>query len=214
MTLTASGATTYTWNTGQQTASITVSPGSNALYTVTGGMPGCNVYPSQTSTVTVHTTPNVTAVSSMSLICAGETATLTALGADTYTWSTAQTGSVIAVSPTASTSYTATGTSVNGCQAKAVVMLNVSACTGIAESGSKDLSIEVYPNPFTDVFTIRYAQQDGDEVTVSNALGALVYQARLTDELTQIALPYEAGGIYFVHIKTKDGVVTRKIVKE
>lgn len=72
----------------------------------------------------------------------------------------------------------------------------------------------MYPNPFTGVFTIRYAEQENDEVTVLNALGAIVYQTRLTDERTEIALPYEAGGIYVVQIKTRYGVVTQKIVKE
>ncbi len=214
MTLTANGATTYTWSTGQQTPVITVSPGSSTLYTVTGEMPGCNVYPSQTATVIVNTTPNVTAISSSTILCAGETATLTALGATTYSWSSAQTGSVVVVSPASPMSYTVTGSSPEGCKDEAVINVNVSPCTGIAENGYKNLSIDVYPNPFTGVFTIRYAEQENDEVTVLNALGAIVYQTRLTDARTEIALPYEAGGIYFVQIKTRYGVVTQKIVKE
>jgi hypothetical protein len=214
MTLTASGATTYTWSTGQQTPVITVSPGSSTLYTVTGEMPGCNVYPSQTATVIVNSTPNVTAISSSTVLCAGETATLTALGAATYSWSSAQTGSVVVVSPAASSSYTVTGSSPEGCKDEAVISVSVSPCTGIAENAYHHLSVEVYPNPFTGVFTIRYAEQENNEVTVLNALGAIVYQTRLTEERTEITLPYEAGGIYFVQIKTRYGVVTQKMVKE
>ena len=214
MTLTASGATTYTWSTGQQTPVITVSPGSSTLYTVTGEMPGCNMYPSQTATVIVNATPNVTAISSSTVLCAGETVTLTALGATTYSWSSAQTGSVVVVSPASTTNYTVTGSSPEGCKDEAVMSISVSPCTGIAENTNKHLSMDVYPNPFTGVFTIRYAEQENDEVTVLNALGAIVYQTRLTDERTEIALPYEAGGIYVVQIKTRYGVVTQKIVKE
>ena len=214
MILTASGATTYTWNTGQQGASITVMPGTSTLYTVTGGIPGCNVYPSETATVIVNMTPTVSAIASNTMICNGETVTLTALGAASYSWSTAQTGSVVTVSPAAPTVYTVTGTSTAGCPDDAVVTVSVSPCTGLAENSAKELSLEVYPNPFTGVFTIRYADQKGEEVTVLNALGALVYETRLNEERTEIALPYEAGGIYFVQIKTAQGVVTKKIVKE
>jgi hypothetical protein len=110
--------------------------------------------------------------------------------------------------------YTVTGSSPEGCKDDATVSINVNPCTGIAENVSRDPEIGVYPNPFTGVFTIRYAEQDHNEVTVLNALGAIVYQTRLTEERTEIALPYEAGGIYFVQIKTRHGVITQKIVKE
>ncbi len=214
MTLTASGATTYTWSTGQQTPVITVSPGSSTLYTVTGEMPGCNVYPSQTATVIVNNTPTVTAISSGTVLCAGETATLTALGTATYSWSSGQTGSVVIVAPSTSSSYTVTGSSPEGCQDEAVISLNVNPCTGIVENVNKLINVDVYPNPFTGVFTIRYAEQQHDEVCILNALGAIVYRTYLTGELTEVALPYEAGGIYFVQIKTRDGVLTQKMVKE
>jgi len=214
MTLTASGASTYTWSTGQQTATITVSPGTSTLYTVSGGITGCNVYPTETATVIVNTTPHVTAISSNTVLCAGETVTLTALGAATYSWSSAQTGSVITVSPVSTTNYTVTGSSPEGCTDEAVLSVSVSPCTGIAENDSKHLNLNVYPNPFTGVFTIRYAEHENNEVTVLNALGAIVYQTWLRDERTEIALPYQAGGIYFVQVKTRYGVVTQKIVKE
>lgn len=50
-TLTASGATTYSWNTGATNSAITVTPGSTTTYTVTGTTNGCSA--TATSTVTV-----------------------------------------------------------------------------------------------------------------------------------------------------------------
>ncbi|MBK6986708.1 MAG: hypothetical protein IPH32_19105 [Bacteroidetes bacterium] len=45
-------------------------------------------------------------------MCVGQTATLSANGASTYTWSTSETINSISVSPTVSTTYTLTGNSV------------------------------------------------------------------------------------------------------
>ncbi|MFI5139424.1 MAG: hypothetical protein ACHQIM_16495, partial [Sphingobacteriales bacterium] len=72
------------------------------------------------------TAPTITAVSNPTAICIGHSATLTAGGASTYTWSPVNlTGPTIVVSPTASTIYTATGTSTSGCVGTKTVALTV-----------------------------------------------------------------------------------------
>lgn len=48
-------------------------------------------------------------------ICAGQTATLTASGSSTYTWSTGSTASSIEVSPSSTTSYTVGGSNIGTC---------------------------------------------------------------------------------------------------
>jgi uncharacterized repeat protein (TIGR03803 family) len=105
-TLTASGASTYSWSTGATASSITASPASTTNYTVTGySAQGCAR--SETVSITVFTTPTI-AVNSAT-ICAGETATLSAWGLDTYTWNTSATTSVINVSPLSTAVYTING---------------------------------------------------------------------------------------------------------
>ncbi len=119
--LTANGASTYTWNTTANTNTITVNPAATTSYTVFGtDGNGCNNF--AVSAVTVNSPPIVTA-NSVS-VCAGSNATLSAAGAFTYTWSTNQTGPSISVPGTA-TSYTVTGTDVNGCVNTAVVSVSV-----------------------------------------------------------------------------------------
>jgi hypothetical protein len=81
-TLTALGATTYVWNTGATTSSITVNPTVTTLYTVTGTTTGCPSLP-KTATVTVNSIPPVIIVNSPT-ICAGQSAVLTASGAASY----------------------------------------------------------------------------------------------------------------------------------
>lgn len=123
-TLTATGADTYTWNTGQAAASMTVNPAANAIYTVTGtDLNGC--VNSSTTQVMVNVLPSVSANSPS--LCTGTTATLTASGASTYTWSTAQVALSITVSPTANTVYTVSGTDLNGCENTFTTQVTVNA---------------------------------------------------------------------------------------
>jgi PKD repeat protein len=110
-TLSAGGATTYSWNTGATTASITITPTVTTTYSVTGTTNGCNG--TNAATVTVDALPNTT--TSNQSMCDGSSATLTAAGASTYSWSTGATTSSITVSPTTTTAYTVTGTAANGC---------------------------------------------------------------------------------------------------
>ncbi|MBP7808227.1 MAG: gliding motility-associated C-terminal domain-containing protein [Bacteroidia bacterium] len=123
-TLTGSGATTYTWMPGSLTGtSVVVSPTINTTYTVTGSTAGCSN--SNTVSITVFSAPSVTALTSKTVICLGDTATLSATGAISYTWNPgALIGSPVVVSPTSTTIYTVTGS--NGiCSTNATVSIVV-----------------------------------------------------------------------------------------
>ncbi|MFN8165535.1 MAG: hypothetical protein U0X76_05040 [Bacteroidia bacterium] len=113
-TLNASGATSYSWNTGAASASITVNPATTTTYTVTGTGSGCSSTAS--STVTVNPLPIVSATSAT--ICQGQSATINATGAATYSWNNGNLTASINVSPASTTVYTVTGTT-NGCSSTA-----------------------------------------------------------------------------------------------
>jgi PKD repeat protein len=131
-TLTASGATTYSWNTGATAISITVTPASSTNYTITGTSLGC----SKTNTTSITVTPNPTiTVSSSSTICAGTSASLTASGATTYSWNTGATTNSISVSPASSTSYTITGTSL-GCSKTNTTSVTVNPAPALTVNSS------------------------------------------------------------------------------
>jgi gliding motility-associated-like protein len=89
VTLTASGATNYTWMPGAQTSSqIVVTPTTQTTYTVTGNNGGCDA----TATVTVDVSPglqNVTAGATGTITCSNPSVGLTAGTSNTnvtYFW--------------------------------------------------------------------------------------------------------------------------------
>lgn len=129
--LTASGGTTYSWDTGDTTNQIIVTPSTTTSYTVTGSAAGCSG--NAVATVTVNQLPSIT-VNSPS-ICAGGTATLIATGASSYLWSTGNTNNQLTDSPATTTSYTVTGTT-SGCSNTSVATITVNPFLSVSASGA------------------------------------------------------------------------------
>jgi len=146
VTLTASGATSYSWNTGATTPTIVVSPASTTQYTVSGTTSGCTS--STVSTVQVSPTPTVNTTSAT--VCMGQTATLTASGAASYTWNTGSNSFSISVNPTVNTTYTVTGS--NG------------TCTSQATA-----QVTVNPNPTITVNSAAICSGNSATLTASGA---------------------------------------------
>lgn len=108
-TMNATGAVSYVYSGGTNV----VNPTANIDYTVTGtDANGCSN--TAVSSVTVNALPTVSITGTTS-ICMGSGTTLTANGAVSYLWNTSATTTSIAVSPTITTSYSVTGTDINGC---------------------------------------------------------------------------------------------------
>ena len=85
-------------------------------------------------TATVNALPNVTATSAAAnnAVCAGSSTTLTAGGANTYSWSNGGTDAAITVTPTANTTtYTVTGTDANNCTNTATVTVTMNPVPGV-----------------------------------------------------------------------------------
>jgi PKD repeat protein len=127
-TLTALGATAYSWTGGLSgNPATTPALSSTTTYTVTGTTDGCSK--TAVATVTVTALPNVT-VNSPTL-CSGKTATLTAGGATAYSWTGGLSGNP-ATTPALSstTTYTVTGTA-GGCSKTAVATVTVTALPNV-----------------------------------------------------------------------------------
>ncbi|MDY6348521.1 MAG: T9SS type A sorting domain-containing protein [Bacteroidales bacterium] len=118
-TLTASGADSYSWSTGDNTASVSIN--AFGVYTVTGtSTEGC----SNTANVTVLVSqaPQIT-ISGETDLCAGESTTLTANGGETYLWSNGSTDNTLIVSTTGT--WQVIGYNAAGCSSMASATVSV-----------------------------------------------------------------------------------------
>ncbi|MBL7932592.1 MAG: gliding motility-associated C-terminal domain-containing protein [Bacteroidia bacterium] len=135
VSLIASGANTYSWVSVGTGSSVVVNPTGFTTYTVVGTSSlGCSS--TQTVGVSVSSGFSITAQASPSLVCVGGTSTLTASGAQNYTWQPGSIpGSVITVTPPVSTTYTVIGES-QGCIDTAEVTVNIGKIVNVIALGS------------------------------------------------------------------------------
>lgn len=130
-TLSATGATSYTWQPGSLIGNnITVSPSSSQSYTVTGSNGSCTGTSSQA--ITVSAVPSLSiSLSDQSTACGTASIVMTASGADSYTWLPGnQTNSSFTAITSVGQTYTVIG-SINGCLASTVQQINVAQAVNL-----------------------------------------------------------------------------------
>ncbi|MDP4266966.1 MAG: T9SS type A sorting domain-containing protein [Bacteroidota bacterium] len=212
LTLTASGATTYSWNTGGETASITVIPTTTTKYKVTG------ISEDGTSTgsvtVTVIPSPNTNAGADQT-ITKGNKATLTASGATTYLWCTTSTKASITVFPSITTTYTVTGSSNNGCTAEDKVIIYISE-VGVEEISNTNYELLIYPNPSDEIITIERLNKINSEkglISIYNVIGEVFFASSVTNDKIVVDIKKFPNGIYYIEYKNGETVEFRKFIK-
>ena len=208
-TLTPSGADTYTISGGNSI----VSPTANATYSISGtDLNGCVSNLDAVASVTVNSLPTVSAGTNNTLLCVGETATLTASGASTYTWSTSQTSAIITVSPSMQTTYTVNGTDANGCENSTSITQNLNACTGINEVSYSANELLVYPNPSNGVFNVNVSTTT--KIIIIDVIGKVVYTEQLESGLHSVNLNPFTNGIYLLKAESYGNSKTIRLIKE
>jgi trimeric autotransporter adhesin len=213
-TLTASGASSYTWSSGAMTVSTVESPTVNTTYTVTGDNLGCTGQ--TTLALIVNPVPTVSAISSTSLLCTGSSATLTASGAVSYTWSSGTMSATTVESPTATIVYTVTGEDANGCMSTALITQSVSACAGVSATLSGRPVFTLYPNPSSGQINVIL---DGPTVSanleIMDAAGKIVMKRKLHAGKSLIDISGLQSGIYFYLVKEDSKIMySGKLLKE
>jgi len=209
-TLSVNGASTYTWSSGQNTSTIITSPTVNATYTVIGANGTC----ADTAfiSVQVNSLPIVSALSTSSLLCTGETATLTTSGANTYLWSGGETTTFVVINPIVTTNYTVTGVDANGCSNKATVTQNVSDCLGIESREGFTAFVNLYPNPNNGEFVVETS--GSVQMRVLNSIGQVIIEKQLHENKNGIMLEGYAKGIYFIEFRNTGLTKTIKVIKQ
>jgi trimeric autotransporter adhesin len=173
-TLTASGATSYSWdNNVGNTMTVSLFPTATTTYTVTGTTNGCTA----TDQVVVTVTPGPTVTTSGDVsICIGDNTTISAGGVSTYNWdNNLGAGASHTVSPLTTTTYSVVGTDANGCL------------------GNAQLTVTV--NPLPTITATNVALCEGNSTTIT-ANGATTYSwspATYLDATTGASVTYTAG---------------------
>jgi N-acetylneuraminic acid mutarotase len=181
MSFTATGASTYTWNTNSNVSTATaIATGS--VYTAY--VLGTNSVECENSTnfsVTVNPLPLLGIAPSKTIFCnnIGLIPTFSASGAVSYTWNANVTGNNFTpVQPSGSQTITLTGVDGNGCENKTSLAVKWFICDGFAENSAIN-NFRVYPNPsngsffidrsiFNESFMLRIISSDGQEVFEKN----------------------------------------------
>jgi len=132
-TFTASGTSSYAWSpalglSATNTATVSASPAVTTNYIVTGTTNGCSVKDSVL--LSVFANPAVTVSPVNSLVCGNQSVSLTASGANSYSWSpvstlSASTGATVTAKTNTTTTYTVTGKDLHGCSSTASATVTI-----------------------------------------------------------------------------------------
>lgn len=139
---------TATWQPGALTGNtISVSPAGTTVYSVVAtNTDGCLVYGTYMLDVLPVACASIT--TSSATILAGNPATLTAFGLNTFTWQTGSNAQSIVVTPSVTTDYSVHGHTAAGAYGVASITQFVVGAVGIAQTINLS-SFRMYPNPAT-----------------------------------------------------------------
>ncbi len=211
-TLTANGATTYSWSNSATTSSIVVNPTVTTTYSVSGATAGCTSNLALT-TLSINPAPAINA-SPIATICINSSTTFTANGASTYTWTPGNlSGPSVVLSPSFTTVYSVAGTGTNGCVGTATTGIVVSGCVGLNEKGISAIT-NVYPNPNTGFFVIELNNATETTLELMDVTGRIVLNTQFTEIKHEVNMSNIANGVYYARIKNANGSNIVKIVKE
>lgn len=188
VTLTASGASSYVWNNGTSTSTLTISTGTNAstnAYVVTGTDASTGCTKKDTVIVIVNGLPQINAGNDFNA-CNNTQISLSASGGLTYTW----TNNVIDGQTfflTQTTTFTVNGTDANGCSNSDQITVNISSAPTVTLGND----IEVCEN------------EAPVQVSASTNQGGLVYFWNTGDNTSAIST--STTGEYYVTVTDANG---------
>lgn len=205
------GADTYLWSNLQTGSVAIVSPTVATTYSVIGTNTLGNCQSSKSILVTMLPQPSIQALGKF-WVCAGETTTLDASGAASYTWMPGNLANPLAISPLTTTVLTLFGTGLpNGCVGSTQVTLVVNQCLNISENQNRS-GIRIYPNPGSGKFN--FECNEDMTVTVYSSIGQLLQEYRCVVGANALDLSTLSDGIYPVVCKSKSQHLVIKLIKQ
>lgn len=141
--------------------------------------------------------------STSTVLCTGQTATLLASGAQSFRWSTGQTGNSIVVSPGISATFTVTSADAQSCGNQETITVQVNDCTGLQNAAYLQHNLVVYPNPCTGTFSVKLPDvEDPITIEIFGGDGRLVYTTVLSAAVSTVS-PNLTKGMYWIKLVNK-----------
>ncbi len=155
--------------------------------------------------------------SSDSVICAGETVTLTALTPLMYNWcywapGSSSSSKTIAIHPDFDTLVTVECLDVSANKLVASFTQTVFVCTNIRDIEFTE-TVFLYPNPSTGTLKL-IGLSARTPVRVYDIFGKLCLETKAEEGITELNLSDKPQGIYFVNFEYKNQMLLRKISLE
>lgn len=96
------------------------------------------------------------------------------------------------------------------------IAMDVRTAVGENEFSGNAPAFSVYPNPNNGKFNVWTEAEVSvdDKLIVRNLLGQIIYQAGFSGKSVSIDLEKESPGVYSVEMKTANGSVTKKLIKQ
>jgi hypothetical protein len=220
------GATSYSWTLPagwsgtSSTNSISATPGTTGGAIGVAANNSCGTSPQRTLSITINQLPAVSIdLSSIDTLCIngsndplpagtppGGTYSGTGISAGIFSPSVAGLGT-----HTITYSYT----DGNSCTNTASGSIFVDACTGIREFGN-GFSFKVYPNPFTDKFTVAWTSTADLNVklSVADITGKILIRVNNCTSNSEIDLSVLSRGAYLLKAETPNGAAYVKLIKQ
>ena len=114
---------------------------------------------------------------------------------------------------TAAGTYTVTMVAINQTLSDTLVIENLIEVTGtIGIAGNTEAGIHVYPNPSKGTVRIAVPTDLQGTLTLTNILGAKVFERELHGNEDLIILNIRERGLYFINVSTKDARYIKKLI--
>lgn len=163
--------------------------------------------------VSILPSPSITISSTHTFICKGETFSITASGASTYTWATinSQSASVV-LTATGSITHGVDGTGANGCKGSKTLYVQVDPCLNIDKQAKQENTrFEIFPNPSNGSITL--TGNKNAQVLISNEFGQIIRRLELLESNQfKIEINDLTEGLYFVIAKADATLPVRKLI--
>jgi PKD repeat protein len=176
----------------------------------------CNKYDSSFVFINVSASggPTVSISSSNTILCAGESSTLSAAGASSYLWSTGASTASFVITPGTTTTYSVTGTDLNGCESIASITQVVDNCTNVGDRKSETADCKIYPNPVNEVLNIS-SHNLIKEIKLYTTYGELMLERQeCNSSFVQLNLKSIKPGLYIIELFFEDSsVFVKKVLR-